>query len=308
MCFWSENRSLIRSQEVRKISYRMTLMRQSACKYCDGRSGCMFSRSDNTDKHTPTLSVVLVCTSLCLCSCRVNLSACVLLSSCVPPCCCRVYLSDCALLLSCVLPYDCVVVVCSSLTVRRCCCCCVYFFLTVVLCVPLSDCVVVVCTSLWLLLLSLSFVPVQVINVDDDGNELGSGVMELTDAELVLHTHRRDDVRWPYLCLRRYGYDSNLFSFESGRRCQTGQGTCCLWWHLQNMQTTQSDSTLMLHWSYIHTSVCSTSERFMFPLSKVVNGNSRTCQFCPIFSVTFLSKLSEKNTQSAQCLSVLLLL
>lgn len=69
------------------------------------------------------------------------------------------------------------------------------------------------------------------INVDDDGNELGSGVMELTDSELVLHTHRRDDVRWPYLCLRRYGYDSNLFSFESGRRCQTGQGIfafkCC---------------------------------------------------------------------------------
>lgn len=62
------------------------------------------------------------------------------------------------------------------------------------------------------------------INVDDDGNELGSGVMELTESELVLHTHRRDDVRWPYLCLRRYGYDSNLFSFESGRRCQTGQG------------------------------------------------------------------------------------
>lgn len=60
--------------------------------------------------------------------------------------------------------------------------------------------------------------------MDDDGNELGSGVMELTEAELVLHTHRRDDVRWPYLCLRRYGYDSNLFSFESGRRCQTGQG------------------------------------------------------------------------------------
>ncbi|CAL8358904.1 unnamed protein product [Lota lota] len=64
----------------------------------------------------------------------------------------------------------------------------------------------------------------KVVNVDDDGNELGSGVMELTEAELVLHTHRREDVRWPYLCLRRYGYDSNLFSFESGRRCQTGQG------------------------------------------------------------------------------------
>ncbi|XP_029615028.1 fibroblast growth factor receptor substrate 2 isoform X1 [Salmo trutta] len=64
----------------------------------------------------------------------------------------------------------------------------------------------------------------KVINVDDDGNELGSGVMELTEAELVLHTHRRDDVRWPYMCLRRYGYDSNLFSFESGHRCKTGPG------------------------------------------------------------------------------------
>lgn len=66
----------------------------------------------------------------------------------------------------------------------------------------------------------------QVTNVDDEGNELGSGIMELTQRELVLHTHKRDAVRWPYLCLRRYGYDSNLFSFESGRRCQTGQGMC----------------------------------------------------------------------------------
>uniref|UniRef100_A0A8C5X4Q3 Fibroblast growth factor receptor substrate 3 n=1 Tax=Malurus cyaneus samueli TaxID=2593467 RepID=A0A8C5X4Q3_9PASS len=38
----------------------------------------------------------------------------------------------------------------------------------------------------------------KVTNVDDEGRELGSG--------------------WPYLCLRRYGFDSNLFSFESGRR------------------------------------------------------------------------------------------
>ncbi|XP_056312207.1 fibroblast growth factor receptor substrate 2a [Danio aesculapii] len=64
----------------------------------------------------------------------------------------------------------------------------------------------------------------KVINVDDDGNELGSGVMELTEEELILHTRKREAVKWPYLCLRRYGYDSNLFSFESGRRCQTGQG------------------------------------------------------------------------------------
>ncbi|NXE43733.1 FRS3 factor, partial [Ptilorrhoa leucosticta] len=66
--------------------------------------------------------------------------------------------------------------------------------------------------------------PLQVTNVDDEGRELGSGVMELTPRELILHTHKRDAVRWPYLCLRRYGFDSNLFSFESGRRCHTGQG------------------------------------------------------------------------------------
>lgn len=60
--------------------------------------------------------------------------------------------------------------------------------------------------------------------MDDEGHELGSGVMELTQRELILHTHKRDAVRWPYLCLRRYGFDSNLFSFESGRRCHTGQG------------------------------------------------------------------------------------
>lgn len=61
-------------------------------------------------------------------------------------------------------------------------------------------------------------------NVDDEGVELGSGVMELTQCELVLRPAGREPVHWPYLCLRRYGYDSNLFSFESGRRCQTGQG------------------------------------------------------------------------------------
>ncbi|XP_063274637.1 fibroblast growth factor receptor substrate 3 isoform X2 [Prinia subflava] len=64
----------------------------------------------------------------------------------------------------------------------------------------------------------------KVTNVNDEGHELGSGVMELTQRELILHTHKRDAVRWPYLCLRRYGFDSNLFSFESGRRCHTGQG------------------------------------------------------------------------------------
>lgn len=77
--------------------------------------------------------------------------------------------------------------------------------------------------------MTLLFPAPQVTNVDDEGVELGSGIMELTQSELVLHLHRREAVRWPYLCLRRYGYDSNLFSFESGRRCQTGQGEYRPW-------------------------------------------------------------------------------
>lgn len=81
----------------------------------------------------------------------------------------------------------------------------------------------------WFLsLISFPGVLSQVTNVDDEGNELGSGIMELTQTELILHTRKRDAIRWPYLCLRRYGYDSNLFSFESGRRCQTGQGNVFL--------------------------------------------------------------------------------
>lgn len=87
-----------------------------------------------------------------------------------------------------------------------------------------SRCLRVPCRHFRASLLTVGHFSLQVTNVDDEGVELGSGVMELTQSELVLHLHQREAVRWPYLCLRRYGYDSNLFSFESGRRCQTGQG------------------------------------------------------------------------------------
>lgn len=90
-----------------------------------------------TQTNTHPHCMLSSCVPLCLCSCRVYLSACVLLSSCVPPCCCRVYLSDCAsLLLLCVLLFDCGVVVCSSLWL----CCCVYFSLTVVVVIVICTC------------------------------------------------------------------------------------------------------------------------------------------------------------------------
>ena len=64
----------------------------------------------------------------------------------------------------------------------------------------------------------------RVMNVDDRGLERNPGKIEITDTDLILYRRGDDPVRWPLRCLRRYGFDSELFSFESGRRCPTGQG------------------------------------------------------------------------------------
>lgn len=41
----------------------------------------------------------------------------------------------------------------------------------------------------------------KVINVDDDGNELGFGIMEFIDIELILYICKCDLVKWYYFCL-----------------------------------------------------------------------------------------------------------
>lgn len=64
----------------------------------------------------------------------------------------------------------------------------------------------------------------QVMNVDDLGNLITPGQLEITDLDIVLYQRGKQPVKWPLRCLRRYGYDAEIFSFESGRRCSTGPG------------------------------------------------------------------------------------
>ncbi|PNF37204.1 hypothetical protein B7P43_G00492 [Cryptotermes secundus] len=62
------------------------------------------------------------------------------------------------------------------------------------------------------------------MNVDELGNWLSHGQLEITESDLVLYQKKKDPVKWPLRCLRRYGFDADLFSFECGRRCPTGPG------------------------------------------------------------------------------------
>jgi len=64
----------------------------------------------------------------------------------------------------------------------------------------------------------------KVTNVDNNGEDRNPGYIEITTDSLVLHQRGKDSVAWPLHGLRRYGFDADLFSFESGRRCPTGPG------------------------------------------------------------------------------------
>jgi hypothetical protein len=60
--------------------------------------------------------------------------------------------------------------------------------------------------------------------VDDAGHELNPGKLEIGESDLILYQKGKRVVHWPLRCLRRYGFDAEIFSFESGRRCLTGPG------------------------------------------------------------------------------------
>lgn len=107
----------------------------------------------------------------------------------------------------------------------------------------------------------------RVVNVDEAGIPLWSGQLGITRTEITLYRKGREPTHWPLACLRRYGYDVDLFTFESGRRCTTGEG-------IYAFRCRRAESLFQILQSYIQLPVTTDDNSFhdLFPVPVASNG------------------------------------
>lgn len=124
----------------------------------------------------------------------------------------------------------------------------------------------------------------RVTNIDDNGVALWNGQLGLSRTEITLYRKNLEPTRWPLKCLRRYGYDTELFSFEVGRRCATGEG-------IYAFKCRRAETLFQTLQSYIQMSSTSVGDD---PLGHLPNSNSTLSRE----SILPISALTNQNQTS----------